>query len=459
MPGIDLLLLALYLLIGIFLVWLLDESRKWQGLLFTSLLFLAALLGIQLIFYVGLGALVYLLSFRQRDSVSWGPVSVLLLLMPLLLVKTMGAGSVSIANWSQVTESIFDNGNWFRLIGISYFTFNAVSYLVDVRRGYLEPEPNIGRLLLYLLYLPAFFSGPLHRAKYLFAQFAKIRIGADTLSAGFRLMLFGCFKQLVLAQRCKLLLTGLLKSAVSGWYYLLAGGLFFLYLYLNFSSFLDVLQGVSKMFNITLRSNFRNRIYLAHSRQHFWSGWHITLNEWFRDYFFFPLAKRDRSRRFTELILLATFVLIAMWHQVSLVFLLWGSLNASWIILEKKIDLQKLPWPRARRMAGVVYHLSIASLLALVFISNHLQALIDRLFKTQSRFPQEFMVQNRTNIAVIAATFLLLDQLYRAMGSRGFDEFLGTKSTTFRWATYLFIALLILVFGMMDRIENYYTQF
>ena len=461
MPKIDFMVLVLYILLSVLATFFFKPGQKWKGLLVTSLLFYAYLTGVQVVLVGAFVLLVYGLAFfvRRYPGKSW--LVIVLTLSPLVILKVTDSGLHFFQD--NPGGQVFVNQEKFRelfqFIGLSYFTFNALSYLLDVKRRYQEPERNLAMVSLYLLYFPCAVSGPLHRARYLMEQLKGTRLNNEALSGGLRLMLLGIFKQLILAQRSSWLLQVLLAGNLRGIYLLFAGFMFFIYLYLNFSSFIDIFQGVSKIFNVELKDNFRNRIYLAYSRQDFWSGWHITLNEWFRDYYFFPIAKKDRGRKYTSLILLSTFLLIAMWHGVTQVFLAWGLLNALWIIIEKKAGFQRLPWPAFRRKAGVLYHLFFASLLALVFISPDLTTLSSRLFTRDAYFPVSFFRDNLNSLAVLVAGFALLDWLYSQAGKTRFDEYLGTRPVWFRWGLYFVLALAIVSIGVIDAINNYYTQF
>ena len=461
MPKLDLLLLGLYILLSLAAVFFFRKGEKWKGLLITTLLFYTFLTGLQVVYIFFFIVVVYGLGFyvKKFPALAWLPV--VLVLLPLVIFKVSDSGLHLLQDVARTNLVTIDERNrtLFRVIGLSYITFNGMSYLLDIKRRYLEPEKNLGLVILYLLYFPCAVSGPLHRAKYLMEQFRQAAVSDENISRGLRLILFGSFKQLVIAQRCFWLLNQFLESGIGGVYYLFAGLLFFLYLYLNFSSFIDIMQGISQIFNVELKDNFRNRIYLAFSRQDFWGGWHITLNEWFRDYFFFPLAKKDRKRQFTNLILLATFLLIALWHGVTKVFLVWGLLNATWIILEKKVNLQRLPYPKFRKVAGVVYHLGFASVLALVFITPDMSVMLNRLITSTGAFPVSFLKQNVNAILVIVVGFLVMDYHYAKAGKKRIDEYLGSKSRTVRWLLYLKFSLLIISLGLVDGISNYYTQF
>ncbi|MBS7562913.1 hypothetical protein KHS38_00735 [Mucilaginibacter sp. Bleaf8] len=460
MPSLDLLLLLLYLLFSIAIVSIIPPPHKWKGLLSSSLLFYYFLAGDKIIFLLLFSFTIYCLGFliKRYPAKTWLFIS--LALAPLILIKVI-TPDFHFRHLTSVKNNYLSetNSSIIQVLGISYFTFNGISYLIDIKRKYIQPEKNFLLVLIYLIYFPCILSGPLHRAKYLFSQFRQISITDSSISSGLRLILIGLFKNIVVGKRLSALLQNLVSTEISGPCYLIAGLLFFFYLYFNFSSFIDIFQGISKIFNINLKDNFRNRIYLSFSRQHFWQGWHITLNEWFRDYFFFNLAKQDRKRRYTNAILLITFLLIALWHEVSQIFLIWGLMNASWIIIEKKVNLEALPYPGVRRKLGVVYHLMLASVLALVFVSPDLTSLIHRVFLSPGNFPDYFFRNNLNNIAIIIGAFLLVDYHYSKAGTIKFDEYVGSKPLISRWFIYTQLALLIIAFGITNGVDNYYVQF
>lgn len=457
MNGINLVLAASFTLIGILATSLVQKKHRWKILLAVSLLFYYLLLGEKIVIVIALSLLTFLFGQWINSRPVLIGLSVTIVLTPLLLLKTIRDGN-HFDSYRSLDISPDNSLVFLQIIGLSYLTFNSISYLIDVRRKYITPQKNYFCLLLYLIYFPAIFSGPLHRAAYLFEAFNNIETTDQSISKGLRLILWGLFKNVVLAQRIFLLILQLQSSALGGVYYLLIGLLFFLYLYCNFSSFIDFFQGVSQIFNIRLKDNFKNRIYFAASRQEFWRGWHITLNQWFRDYFFYVLSAYDKKRRYTDIILLITFLLIALWHGFSWVMVVWGSLNGLWIVTEKKFNFQRWKESRLRRAMGVVYHLSVASFLAIIFISPQPEFLYQKIFVQSSQLPDNLTIY-LPSIAIILICFCIMDYHYSKAGALPFDEYIGRKPRYLRWLIYGKLTLIILVLGKSTGIENYYIQF
>ncbi|TSE08638.1 MBOAT family O-acyltransferase [Aquimarina algiphila] len=461
MVEFNLLLIIIYIICSIALVAFFPKEHKWKALLITSLVFYFLLVGYKILFLILLSFIIYRLSFIIYQNHFKIKIIILAILIPLIISKITNTG-FHFENYSSKDIQSLEWLKWsftFKVIGLSYFTFNGISYLMDIKRKYMEPEKNFFLVLLYLIYFPAIFSGPLHRAKYLIPQFKNITISDLSISKGMRLILWGLFKNVVIAQRIFFLLNKLLNSEISGYYYFVLGLLFFFYLYTNFSSFIDFFQGISQIFGIQLKSNFRNRVYFSSSRQEFWKGWHITLNEWFRDYFFFVIAKHDKKRKYTNFLLLITFVLIALWHELTTTLLIWGILNGLWIIFEKKIDLTKLPYPKLRNSLGLIYHLLFSCILALIFISPNLIYLIEKIFITPPFIPIEITHKYLTNIAIILFSFIIMDYHYSKAKNERFDNYLHKKTMLNRWFIYIKLVMIILIFGLSPGVDNYYTLF
>jgi alginate O-acetyltransferase complex protein AlgI len=374
-----------------------------------------------------------------------------LCLLPLILYKTIGHGK----------EFTTDGNNLFEIIGISYFSFNGLSYIFDIRRGYLTPEKNYGHLLLYLSFLPCIAAGPLHRYKYLDAQFSQaLNISGEDLARGFRLILWGLFKNLVMAQRLRAIAVPILDNPTGyqGVFVWLGGLAFFLQLYCDFSAYVDVSMGAARMLGVQLSPNFSNRVYASSSRSEFWKGWHQTLNAWFRDYVFFPLVKGRSNQGKIDAVMLITFILIGLWHSISWQFLLWGALNGLWVIGETKIR-NRLPVLTSRfwRIAGVLYHVSLASCVAVIFRTTNLrdswQALVA---PNKQQFTEDFML---AKFIFIAPLFLFMDIVNRLMKDDTIDIYLARQKRSSRWVFYFSIALMIMAFGQFPGENPYYVRF
>ena len=461
MGGINILVFSLFIALTVMFCALIKKEHRWKVILLMSILFYTLLFQYKILLLLLLSILAFKGAHWIRKNKTTAYWVLPMLLLPLILEKMTGKGlhfSISVNDLTNLSKTVRWT-DFFQVIGLSYFTFNALSYVIDVKKRFIEPERDWARVMVYLLYFPTLLSGPLHRYKQLHNQFFNIKFTNENFSRGFRLILWGLFKNMVIAERVHFLLRTLSRQEITGIWALTNGFFFFLFLYLNFSSFIDIVQGVSQIFNIKVRNNFQNRIYLAASRQQFWKGWHITLNEWFRDYFFFFLAKYDRKRKYTDWLLLSTFVLIALWHGFTFELLVWGFCNGMWMIIERKLKIDDYPTTGVAKPLRLIYHMFFASVLAMIFISPDIGKTFSNLFLKMPSMPLDFLLGQARNLLIIVVAFGIMDFHYAKAGDQRIDEYLGTYNVWVRWFIYLKLAVLIAAFGSLGVIANYYIRF
>lgn len=283
MADINLLSCFLIVIITVGLMLISKQQHYWKILLFSSLVFYVLLVGKGVVLILALAFLVYVFGLKMNTIKAPKWLLFGLILVPLLVKKIF----YTEYQFEHFRTVAFNTDVLFKVIGLSYITFNALSYLMDIKRRYIQPESNFFKVLLYLLYFPIISSGPLTRAKHFFSELDNAQLKKASIINGLRLILWGLFKNLVVASRLYALLNELIVMELKGINYLLVGLCFYLFLYCSFSSFINIFQGISLLFNITIKDNFRNRVYFSASREEFWKGWHIALNQWFRDYFFY----------------------------------------------------------------------------------------------------------------------------------------------------------------------------
>ncbi|HND16122.1 MAG TPA: MBOAT family O-acyltransferase, partial [Saprospiraceae bacterium] len=213
------------------------------------------------------------------------------------LVPVLSSGGIHISkpNWNILLP-----------IGLSFHTFQAMSYTIEVYRGHQAAERHFGIYALYVLFFPQMVAGPIERPQNMLHQFHEEKFFSETkLVIGLRLILWGLFKKLVIADRCAVIVDAVYAdhTTFTGLYTVLGVICFAVQLYADFSGCMDVVCGTSHIFGIELPENF-NSPYLAGSIREYWQRWHITLGSWLRDYLFYPLLKSslfvtigDRSRR------------------------------------------------------------------------------------------------------------------------------------------------------------------
>jgi len=224
-------------------------------------------------------------------------------------------------------------------VGISFYTFQELSYTVDVFRGRFAARRNFFDFAAFVSFFPHMVAGPIQRSDTLLLQL-EARRGAtlDQWIAGAQLILWGLFKKVVIADNVAPMADFVFGSdprpPLDAGLALVGVYAFAIQIYCDFSGYTDIARGVAKLFGIELMLNF-NLPYLAHSIQDFWRRWHISLSTWLRDYLYVPLGGNQGSRARVGRNLLVTMLLGGLWHGASWMFVLWGGYHGLWLVAER----------------------------------------------------------------------------------------------------------------------------
>jgi alginate O-acetyltransferase complex protein AlgI len=344
---------------GVFLLalWIvyqfLPQRLRWLALLLASLWFYAALNAPLLL--VALGSVTVVAfhlgrSIHRQQSEStrtlllWiGIAANIAILCSIKYLHPL----VAALSPSAILE--WQRANLFLSIGVSYYTLQAISYMVDLYLGRVEPERHLGRFALYLGYFPKLLQGPIERAEDLLPQLAALRLpDYSQLRLGAILFAWGLFKKIAVADRLAPYVDAVYGDvrSHSGVSFIMATYLYALQIYADFSGYTDMALGTALLFGIRLTQNFRMP-YLAHSVAEFWRRWHISFSRWILDYVFRPLQISWRSwgRAGTAAALVVTFLFSGLWHGVSWGFVVWGLLHGLYLAVS-------IFWtPRSSRIA------------------------------------------------------------------------------------------------------------
>ncbi|MCH9682834.1 MAG: MBOAT family protein [Deltaproteobacteria bacterium] len=221
--------------------------------------------------------------------------------------------------------------------GISFYTFQTMSYTIDVYRGHIRPTRSLSRFFVYVSFFPQLVAGPIERASRLLPQIEQalhLRFSAANVLVGTRMIVWGMFKKVVIADHCARLVEGVYAdpSGYDGWAALVATYAFTLQIYCDFSAYSEIARGSARLVGIELMRNF-DQPYLVTNMRNFWRHWHISLSEWFRDYVFVPLGGSRGSRGRTLANLTATMFLSGLWHGAAWNFVLWGLFHGVLLLL------------------------------------------------------------------------------------------------------------------------------
>jgi D-alanyl-lipoteichoic acid acyltransferase DltB (MBOAT superfamily) len=245
--------------------------------------------------------------------------------------------------------------DWLLPVGISFYTFQSMSYTIDVYRGKLEPERNLATFALYVSFFPQLVAGPIERAGHLLGQMKSARpISWPLISSGASLFLLGLFKKAFLGDFLGLYVQTVYGSgaavpdlsSVSGVSVLLATYAFAWQIYFDFSGYTDMARGIARAMGFSLMENF-NAPYLAAGPREFWQRWHISLSTWLRDYLYIPLGGNRGSGMRTAFNLLATMLLGGLWHGNTWNFVVWGAIHGIVLVLGRSLGrfawLERIP--------------------------------------------------------------------------------------------------------------------
>lgn len=222
-------------------------------------------------------------------------------------------------------------------VGISFYTFQSLSYAIDVYRKNTPIERSIFRFILFVTYFPQLVAGPIERSSNLLPQMSNLKpIKYENVRSGAVLILWGLFKKIVIADRLAISANYIFNNPEnSTTFSLIIGTIFFTYqIYCDFSGYSDIAIGVSQLFGIKLMENFR-RPYFSKSITEFWRRWHISLSTWFRDYVYIPLGGNRVSTIRWIINTMIVFIVSGIWHGANYTFIIWGGIHGLMLVIEK----------------------------------------------------------------------------------------------------------------------------
>ncbi|MEL7532288.1 MAG: MBOAT family O-acyltransferase [Bacteroidota bacterium] len=348
-------------------------------------------------------------------------------------------------------------------VGISFYTFQTLSYTIDIYWGQQKAERHLGIFALYVSFFPQLVAGPIERPGNLIPQFKQAQsLDYGRISSGIKLMLWGFFKKLVVADRLALYVDEIYAQPeeFSGLSLLLATVLFSFMIYCDFSAYSDIAIGTARCMGYDLMENFR-RPYFASSISDFWRRWHISLSTWFRDYLYIPLGGNRVSVARWYLNLLIVFIVSGLWHGANWTFVLWGALHGFYLVLSLVLRpfrerlAKALPSSLYKGISILVTYILV--LIAWVFfrannIEDAFYALGQILTLNGPLYYKGFFLIHLV-YAFIAIAILMSVELYQEWGA---------KRQLFRLPeslTYAGLIVAILLLGVFDGGQFIYFQF
>lgn len=317
------------------LFFLVPHKFRWLHLLIASCIFYAAFIPSYLFILFFLIAIDYtagLLIEQTKNKRFWLVVSIIANLALLGMFKYY---DFFVSNINALTGADFILLHWLLPIGLSFHTFQSLSYTIEVYNGRQKAIKHLGYYALYVLFYPQLVAGPIERPQALLPQFFEPkRFSAQKLYEGLRLMAWGFFKKLVIADRVGQYADAVFHNPneVGTLHVWLAVFFFSIQIYADFSGYSDIAIGAARCMGIELSINF-NRPYFARNIREFWKRWHISLSRWFKDYVYIPLGGNRKGKLRKNANLLITFILSAIWHGAGWTFIIWGALHGVYTLL------------------------------------------------------------------------------------------------------------------------------
>ncbi|RPJ07386.1 MAG: MBOAT family protein [Spirochaetaceae bacterium] len=359
-------------------------------------------------------------------------------------------------------------------VGISFYTFQTLSYSIDVYRRQMKPTRNFIAFMAFVSFFPQLVAGPIERAINLLPQFFKKRtLRYPEAVDGMKQLLWGFFKKIVIADNCAIFANLIFNnsSSYSG-STLLLGVLFFTFqIYCDFSGYSDIAIGTAKLLGFQIMTNFAFP-YFSRDIAEFWRRWHISLSTWFRDYLYIPLggSKGNKLQRIRNTLII--FIVSGFWHGANWTFIVWGALNAIYflpLLLTDKnrknmgIIAQGKLIPPLKELVSLIITFSLTVFawiffraLSLDHAFSYIGTILSPSLFTIPVFPDR---QRALLVIILAIIFMTIEWLGRE-GRYAIDKLTASLKKPFRWAFYYSIVLSIYLFANNSQvIEFIYFQF
>ena len=382
-------------------------------------------------------------------------------------------------------------------VGISFYTFQSLSYVIEVYRGNQKAETNFGIFTVYVMFFPQLVAGPIERPQNLLKQFyEKHSFDYQRIASGLKLMAWGFFKKLVIADRAAIIVNEIYNSAQDYWgIYLLVGTIFFSFqVYCDFSGYSDIAIGAARIIGFRLMTNFK-RPYFATSINELWGRWHISLISWFRDYLYIPMGGSRVAYWRWHYNILVMFIVSGIWHGANWTFVIWSALNGIYTIISiltekfrqritKLLGLVKIP--TIHKIMRILITFTLFTFAAIFFRANtvtdafyivtHLFTDMDKFLSVLVTLDYEqlrnfLVVPGKTTIMgfskpafipeiitlILAISVMLIIQTVQERS--GIEDVTANKPWYIRWPLYYFMMFSLLFLGIFSNQQFIYFQF
>ena len=352
-------------------------------------------------------------------------------------------------------------------IGLSFHTFQAMSYTIDVYKGNQPAERHFGIYALYVMFYPQLVAGPIERPQNIMHQFyEKHRFNADDFFIGFKMILWGMFKKVVIADRLAIYVNQVYDNpqGYNGSMFFIAAVFFAVQIYCDFSGYSGIAIGAARTMGFKLMTNFKTPFNTV-TVSEFWTRWHISLSSWFKDYLYYPIAvaKRDWGLGAVVFATIITFLISGLWHGAGWNFIFWGALTGLFIVMETLLNIRavKLRKSYIKKMIGIVYVFGVFVFTEIFFRAKSIGDgfyILKKIVFGQWRSFEGTQVFSKFSLllSVLLIIFLFFAETKFA------DKIIETKLGERKKANLIFgvaVLSMILLLGVFQKLSFIYFQF
>ena len=408
-------------------------------------------------------------SIRSRSAKRWLWVS---LAVNLGLLGYFKYANFFIESWVQAWESLGVSMHVSTLyivlpVGISFYTFQTLSYSIDIYRRKLQPTRNLIDFAAFVSFFPQLVAGPIERASALLPQIQQRRqFDADVASSGLQLILWGLFKKVVIADTCAIFVNDVFDHhhEYSGPTLILGAVYFAFQIYGDFSGYSDIAIGTARLFGITLMTNFRTP-YFARDIAEFWRRWHISLSTWFRDYLYIPLGGSRVGKWKAVRNTFVIFLVSGFWHGANWTFVVWGLIHAllflPLLLMNRNRrntgEIADGRWlPSLRELGGMAWTFSIVTLAWVFFRAENLDHALEFITNFGNR-PSMLDKLSKTG-AIWVALMLCMEWAARVPAAWNRWRSSSVPMTAARWLVYA-LGVWLVMKNLQSQAEFIYFQF
>jgi D-alanyl-lipoteichoic acid acyltransferase DltB (MBOAT superfamily) len=364
-------------------------------------------------------------------------------------------------------------------IGLSFHTFQSLSYVIEVYRGHQRAERHFGFYALYVMFFPQLVAGPIERPQNLLHQLrAEHAFDYVRVTDGLKLMGWGLFKKVVIADRLAIAVNMVYDNPhnFTGLPLIIATFFFAFQIYCDFSGYSDIAIGAAQVMGIRLMDNF-NRPYFSKSIAEFWKRWHISLSTWFRDYLYIPLGgNRTKTWRW-QFNLFVTFLVSGFWHGANWTYIIWGALHGFYLMFSiwtqplrhAACHLTKLDrYPALHKYIKIAITFSLVCVAWIFFRARNINdawyVLTHLLNLSQGTpFIDEYQLRHmglsRYDLIVAIAAIIMMEYMHAIQRHRSIRHMLAEKPWWQRWTVYTVLILGLVFFGIFGVNQFIYFQF